>query len=102
RDLCADARRGDQRPHLSGLRSLLAPAVLQALCGARRAGAGRLMLATRLNLLDLREGKTRTLHFAWLAFFLTFVVWFNHAPLLVQIRDSLGLSDAQVKALLTL
>jgi len=60
------------------------------------------MLASRLNLLDLRDGKIRTLHVSWLAFFLTFVVWFNHAPLLIHIRDSLGLSDAQVKALLTL
>lgn len=60
------------------------------------------MLATRLSLLDLGDGKIRTLHFAWLAFFLTFVVWFNHAPLLVHIRDSLHLSDEQVKALLTL
>ena len=55
-----------------------------------------------LNLLDLREGKVRTLHLAWFAFFLTFVMWFNHAPLLVYIRESLGLSDAQLKALLVL
>ncbi len=60
------------------------------------------MLASRLNLLDLRDGKIQTLHLSWLAFFLTFVVWFNHAPLLIHIRDALGLSDAQVKALLTL
>ncbi len=58
-------------------------------------------LAT-LNLLNLREGKIRTLHLAWFAFFLSFVIWFNHAPLVVFIRDSLGLSDTQIKALLTL
>jgi NNP family nitrate/nitrite transporter-like MFS transporter len=55
-----------------------------------------------LPLLNLREGKIRTLHFAWFAFFLTFVIWFNHAPLMVYIRDALHLGDQQVKALLTL
>ena len=33
-----------------------------------------------LSRLDLREGRIRTLHLAWFAFFLTFVIWFNHAP----------------------
>ena len=58
-------------------------------------------LAT-LNLLNFREGKIRTLHMAWFAFFLSFMIWFSHAPLLATIRDSLGLTDEQVKALLTL
>lgn len=55
-----------------------------------------------LDLFDLKQGRIRTLHLAWFAFFLTFVIWFNHAPLLATIRETLGLSDAQVKALLTL
>ena len=55
-----------------------------------------------LNLLNVREGKIRTLHFAWVAFFLTFVIWFNHAPLMAYIRETLELTDAQVKALLIL
>ena len=55
-----------------------------------------------MNLLNLREGKIRTLHLAWFAFFLTFVIWFNHAPLLAHMRDSLGLSDQQLKALMVL
>lgn len=55
-----------------------------------------------LNLLNLREGRIRTLHLAWFAFFLTFVIWFNHAPLLVFIRETLQLGDQQVKALLIL
>jgi NNP family nitrate/nitrite transporter-like MFS transporter len=37
-----------------------------------------------------------------MAFFITFVVWFNHAPLMVAIRDTLGLDDQQVKTLLIL
>ena len=48
------------------------------------------------------SGKNRILHLTWFAFFLTFLVWFNHAPLLVAIRDSMGLSDQQIKMLLIL
>ena len=36
------------------------------------------------------KGKTRILHLTWFAFFLTFLVWFNHAPLLIAIKDSMG------------
>ena len=52
-----------------------------------------------LNLLSF-TGKVRVLHCTWFAFFLTFIVWFNHAPLMAAIRESLGLSNAQVSALL--
>ena len=55
-----------------------------------------------LNLLDFADNKIRTLHLAWVAFFITFVVWFNHAPLLVFMQKSLGLSPAQLKALMIL
>ncbi len=48
------------------------------------------------------KGNVRILHLSWIAFFISFVVWFNHAPLLAAIRDTFQLSDAQVKALLTL
>ena len=57
---------------------------------------------SKIDLLNLRDGSVRTLHFAWLAFFVTFVVWFGHAPLLAYIRASFGLSDPEVKALLIL
>ena len=40
-------------------------------------------------------GKIRILHLTWFAFFLTFIVWFNHAPLLVSIRETFGLTDLQ-------
>ncbi len=59
------------------------------------------MSDSRLNLLSF-SGKNRILHLTWFAFFLTFLVWFNHAPLLVAIRDSMGLSDQQIKMLLIL
>jgi len=55
-----------------------------------------------LNVLDFSDAKIRTLHYAWLAFFLTFVVWFNHAPLLVLIQAALHLSAQQIKALMIL
>ncbi len=47
-------------------------------------------------------GKSRILHLSWFAFFLTFLVWFNHAPLLIAIKESMGLSDQQIKMLLIL
>ncbi len=55
----------------------------------------------RLNLFRL-EPKIKTLHFTWIAFFISFYVWFNHAPLLASIRDTLGLSPQEVKTLLIL
>ncbi|WP_438970369.1 NarK family nitrate/nitrite MFS transporter [Methylophaga sp.] len=55
----------------------------------------------KINLLSF-SGNIRTLHLTWMAFFITFVVWFNHAPLMVAIRDTLGLDDQQVKTLLIL
>jgi len=47
-------------------------------------------------------GKMKTLHLSWMAFFITFLVWFNHAPLLAVIADSLGLSSSEIKTLLIL
>jgi len=54
-----------------------------------------------LNLFSF-TGRIQILHLTWFAFFLTFVVWFNHAPLLVSIRDTFGLNDQQIKILLIL
>lgn len=45
-------------------------------------------------------GSARTLHLTWFAFFLSFIVWFNHAPLLGSLRDAFELTEQQVKALL--
>jgi MFS transporter, NNP family, nitrate/nitrite transporter len=49
-----------------------------------------------------REPKIKVLHLSWLAFFVTFMVWFNHAPLMASIRDTFGLTKQQVAALLIL
>ncbi len=39
---------------------------------------------------------------SWIAFFITFFVWFNHAPLMSAIAETLGLTKSQVKTLLIL
>jgi len=59
------------------------------------------MRSSSLDLFSF-SGKSRILHLSWFAFFLTFLVWFNHAPLLIAIKDSMGLSDQQIKMLLIL
>lgn len=55
-----------------------------------------------LNLLKVKEPKIKMLHVSWFAFFLTFVVWFNHAPLMGFIKEAFDLTGQQVKALLIL
>ncbi|HFQ14467.1 MAG TPA: NarK family nitrate/nitrite MFS transporter [Gammaproteobacteria bacterium] len=55
--------------------------------------------AEKLNLLSF-SGKIRILHLSWFAFFLSFFVWFNHAPLLAAMREAFALTDQQIKALL--
>jgi NNP family nitrate/nitrite transporter-like MFS transporter len=44
----------------------------------------------------------KVLHYSWVAFFITFLVWFNHAPLLGLIAHSLNLSKEEIKTLLIL
>lgn len=56
----------------------------------------------KMNLLNFADPKIKMLHITWFAFFLTFVVWFSHAPLLVFIKEAFDLSSAQVKALMIL
>ncbi len=55
----------------------------------------------RFNLFSF-EGKTKILHLSWMAFFITFVVWFNHAPLALMIAESLDLTREQLKTMLIL
>ena len=55
--------------------------------------------SSSLNLFSF-HGRTRVLHLTWFASFLSCVVWFNHAPLMAAIRESLQLTDAQVSAIL--
>lgn len=57
------------------------------------------MSDSKLNLLSF-SGKIKTLHITWFAFFISFMVWFNHAPLLAAIQQTFDLTSQQVKALL--
>ena len=45
------------------------------------------------------QGRYRTLHLTWFAFFLSFVVWFNFAPFAGVVGVQLGLSKAQLTTL---
>ena len=48
------------------------------------------------------QGKMKTLHLSWMAFFITFAVWFNFAPLLQSVKETLGLTTEEIKTLLIL
>jgi NNP family nitrate/nitrite transporter-like MFS transporter len=48
------------------------------------------------------SGKMKVLHLSWMAFFVTFVVWFNFAPLLQMVKTTFGLTTQEVKTLLIL
>jgi NNP family nitrate/nitrite transporter-like MFS transporter len=52
--------------------------------------------ATRIHLFSFNTPQMRTFHLTWLAFFLCFFGWFGIAPLMVYVRDELGLSKAQI------
>lgn len=56
---------------------------------------------SKLNLFSF-SGKIKILHLTWFAFFLSFFVWFNMAPLMGVMRETLGLTDQQVKTLFIL
>ncbi|NJK50607.1 MFS transporter, partial [Candidatus Gracilibacteria bacterium] len=46
------------------------------------------------------RGRYKLLHMTWVAFFLTFVVWFNFAPFATTIAKELGLTPEQKATLL--
>lgn len=59
-------------------------------------------MSSPVKVLDFANPSIRTLHLTWVAFFITFVVWFSHAPLMAHIKEAFDLSSQQVKALLIL
>lgn len=59
------------------------------------------MFSQHLNLLSF-SGKIKILHMTWMAFFISFVVWFNHAPLMLMIAKTLGMTESQIKTILIL
>ena len=60
------------------------------------------MSSDSLNVFKFSQDRIRILHFTWFAFFLTFVMWFAHAPLKPFIMEAFDMSNAQWKALLIL
>ncbi len=45
------------------------------------------------------RGRYRILHLTWFAFFLSFVVWFNLAPLATSLKADLGLETSQIRTI---
>lgn len=53
------------------------------------------------SLFNFKDKKIKVLHLTWIAFFLTFVVWFNLAPVLTEMLEEFDwLTKANVKSLL--
>lgn len=50
------------------------------------------------NILSFRD-RYKILHMTWFAFFLTFVVWFNFAPLATTVKEALNLSEGQIRTI---
>ncbi len=59
------------------------------------------MSTHKLNIFSF-SGNIKILHMTWLAFFISFVVWFNHAPLMLAIAKTLNLSQPEIKTILIL
>lgn len=55
----------------------------------------------QLNLFSM-SGKIKILHMSWMAFLISFIVWFNHAPLILMIKQDVGLNEQEVKIILLL
>ncbi len=59
------------------------------------------MESEKFRLFDFSQEKVRVLHYTWIAFFLTFFVWFNMAPLKTAMVDSFDfLTGKNFKSLL--
>lgn len=52
--------------------------------------------ATRIKLFSIASPQMRTFHMTWVAFFVAFFGWFGIAPMMMLVRDDLGLTRTQV------
>jgi NNP family nitrate/nitrite transporter-like MFS transporter len=52
--------------------------------------------ATEIKLCNFSRPHMRAFHFSWLGFFIAFFIWFAIAPLLSEIKDTLGLTKKEV------
>ncbi|MCB9223135.1 MAG: MFS transporter [Crocinitomicaceae bacterium] len=53
------------------------------------------MTEERFKLFDFKQEKVRVLHYTWIAFFLTFFVWFNMAPLKTAMVEAFDFLDGK-------
>ncbi len=54
----------------------------------------------RPELIDFKQERIRTLHLTWIAFFISFYIWFNMAPLATtMLRDVEWLTEEHIKVL---
>ena len=60
------------------------------------------MSNTGFNVFNLSDGKVRVLHLSWVAFFITFFMWFCPAALMPYIVETFGFNNGEAKALLFL
>jgi NNP family nitrate/nitrite transporter-like MFS transporter len=60
------------------------------------------MTEPSFNVFNVKDQKIRILHLGWVAFFITFFMWFCHASLMPLIQEYFQLTSAQAKALLVL
>lgn len=55
----------------------------------------------RPELLDFKQDRIKVLHYTWIAFFLTFYVWFNMAPMATTMLENVDwLTKSHIKVLL--
>jgi len=52
--------------------------------------------ATEIKLLSFKRPHMRAFHFSWMCFFTAFFIWFAIAPLLPEVKISLGLTKQQI------
>jgi NNP family nitrate/nitrite transporter-like MFS transporter len=52
--------------------------------------------ATRIDLFTVRTPQMREFHMTWFAFFLCFFAWFGMAPLMILVREEMGLTKEQI------
>lgn len=60
------------------------------------------MTDSGFNVFNFKDQKIKVLHLGWVAFFITFFMWFCHASLMPLIKEYFDLTDGEAKALLVL
>lgn len=60
----------------------------------------KILLMEQLKIFDFKQERIKTLHYTWIAFFVTFYLWFNMAPLATTMLSSIDwLTKEHIKIL---